>query len=322
MFKKKNFIRYFIISAIFLLAVFIYGGKLLNMQIANAEQYKDKINIIYRTEKFIIPAVRGEIFDRNGVPLVTNQLIYNLEIDGAKFPRNTKAFPFRTEENIINLIKLINLYGGEVVPHTLPVISIANGNAYNYTYSPALSESKQVRDGFYRFLSDNKMAQHISANELVNMLTAKYKLDELIPPGERTHEFFMTVLGVCYDLDKNNIISKQIRYMMCKDISERLINAVNETSHNYPGAEIMQEYKRVYHLPESAPHLIGRIGKIPEKQLEKYTELGYPMDAVVGLNGVEQAFEEYLRGWDGELWRHYDRDGNIISETYVNPYYP
>ena len=41
------------------------------------------------------------------------------------------------------------------------------------------------------------------------------------------------------------------------------------------------------------------------------------MDAYVGTSGLEQAFEEYLKGTDGLLRRTVDKNGNIISEYYV-----
>ena len=313
--KKRNFIRYFVITAIFIIAMFIYGGTLLNMQIANADQYQIRTSEIARTERFIIPAVRGEIFDRNGVPLVTNQLVYDLTVDGAKFPR-TRNLLAQTE-HVINLVNLINLYGGEISPHTLPVISFENADgSHGYTYSPALAESPAMLDNFYRFLRNNGIPQHISPGELVNRLTARYNLDEFMPPEGREHEIFMTVLGVCYDLERRRTIEHQTRYTISADICEMLIKAVSESAHNYPGAEVITGYKRVYHAPHSAPHLIGRIGKIPERQLERYTEMGYPMDAVVGVDGVEAAFEGYLRGWDGLLIREYDAAGNIIGERY------
>ena len=311
--KKNNFVRYFLIAAIFIVVMFAYGGTLLNMQIANADQYQVKINEITRTEKFIIPAVRGEIFDRNGKPLVTNQLVYNLTLDGAKFPKTGGANPLAQTEHIINLIKLIDFYKDEPALSTLPVISTGNSG---YSYSMALSESQSVRDNFYKFLRIHEIPQHISADELVTRLAARYNLDELIPPEERGNGLFMTVLGICYDLDRYNTIPNQTRYTLSFDICENLIKAVSENAHHYPGAEIITEYRRIYHVPHSAPHLIGRIGRIPPEQLEKYTELGYPMDAIVGLNGIEAAFEEYLRGWEGLRIREYDRDGNIVGEKY------
>lgn len=51
-----------------------------------------------------------------------------------------------------------------------------------------------------------------------------------------------------------------------------------------------QYYERV------APHLLGYVGKIPAERRAEYEARGYSPDALVGLEGVEQAFESQLAG--------------------------
>ena len=43
------------------------------------------------------------------------------------------------------------------------------------------------------------------------------------------------------------------------------------------------------------------------------------MDAEIGADGFEKAFEEYLHGTDGELVRTVDKEGNVIREYYSKP---
>ena len=313
--KKRSFIRYFVVIGIFIAAIFMYGGRLLNMQIANATQFQPQRSEIFRTERLVIPAVRGEIFDRNGIPLVTNRLIYNITVNGARFPRTRNQLA--DTEHLINLVRLIKLYGGEVVPHTLPVISIDGaGGTQRFTYSMAALQNETARDAFYRFLSANTIPQHISANDLMSRLAARYGLDELMPPEERDNELFMAVLGICYELDRRSIIPHRTSFAISTDISDMLVKAVRENSHDFPGVEITKEYSRIHHVPHSAPHLIGRIGRIQPHQWPRFRELGYPMDALVGQSGAEAAFEHFLRGWDGIRLRHFDIYGNIIGEEY------
>lgn len=49
-----------------------------------------------------------------------------------------------------------------------------------------------------------------------------------------------------------------------------------------------------------APHLIGYIGQIPAAEIATYRAQGYPEDALVGRSGLEEAFEEQLRGTIGK----------------------
>ncbi|MBQ8511801.1 MAG: hypothetical protein IJ497_04235, partial [Clostridia bacterium] len=77
---------------------------------------------------------------------------------------------------------------------------------------------------------------------------------------------------------------------------------------------------RVYNYPGYASHILGSIGDIPGENVDYYTERGYSYDAIVGINGVEAAFEEYLRGQDGVLKITEDGYGNIVStEVYTEP---
>lgn len=48
-----------------------------------------------------------------------------------------------------------------------------------------------------------------------------------------------------------------------------------------------------------APHLLGRVGAMSPEEWETYRQQGYALDAQVGKDGAEAAFEEYLHGTPG-----------------------
>ncbi|MCL1793184.1 MAG: penicillin-binding transpeptidase domain-containing protein [Oscillospiraceae bacterium] len=308
--KKTPFIRCFCLLAVFLLAVFFYGSTLLNMQIARADEYKRKTQATY-TKKFAVQAVRGEIFDRNGIPLVTNKNIYDIVIDGTKMPKKGYV------EILVDLVGKINFYNGELTQNSMPVMAIeADGENQEtrYSYSMVTQNDRYRLD---RFLSKNQLNVNTSADELVAYLTLKYSLDEYMPQNGRDPKLFWAILGICYEFDRMDVLAGSNTYKLCKDINKVLMAVIMENSHNYPGVEIMLRYERVYNLPNSAPHIIGTIGKISDDKMEWYTDRGYSMDAIVGKSGVEAAFEEYLRGIDGEIERTYDQDGNLLDERYA-----
>ena len=65
-----------------------------------------------------------------------------------------------------------------------------------------------------------------------------------------------------------------------------------------------------------APHVIGRVGLMDADQWETYQEQGYPMDALVGQDGAEAAFEDLLHGADGSKITYTDRQGEVTGEAY------
>jgi penicillin-binding protein 3 len=56
---------------------------------------------------------------------------------------------------------------------------------------------------------------------------------------------------------------------------------------------------RRYPLGEAAAHLTGYVGTINAQELEKWKDKGYQMGDIVGKSGLEQVFEDQLRGKDG-----------------------
>ncbi|MCL2159571.1 MAG: penicillin-binding transpeptidase domain-containing protein, partial [Oscillospiraceae bacterium] len=308
--KRKFFLRYFALLAVFVAAVFWYGGTLLNMQIARADEFRRQITYT-STKLYVVPAVRGEIFDRNGVPLVTNRNVYDIIIDGIKMPKRDYV------GILIDVVEKINFYNGELAASSLPVMAIATGGDWvgaSYAYS-MMTQAERLR--FDRFLTKNKLNANTSAEELVAFLTAKYSLDEYMPPEQRDQGQFLAMLGVCYEIDRQDVLAGSNTYTICADINKVLMAIIKENAHNYPGVEVRLGYERVYNIPSSAPHILGTIGKITEETWEKYKNLGYSMDAIVGRSGVEAAFEQYLRGTDGILERTFDQDGILVGESYI-----
>ncbi|MCL2815120.1 MAG: penicillin-binding transpeptidase domain-containing protein [Oscillospiraceae bacterium] len=305
--RKNSVVRYFGLLVVFFAAVVYYGGTLLNMQIARAEEYKRVVQTTY-TRTFVIPATRGEIFDRYGVPLVTNKNIYDIVIDGKKMPKKDYI------RILIDLVEKIDFYNGELTPNSLPVMAIETEEYQEVRYWYSM-KSQNDRYRLERFLAKNKLNANTSADELVAFLTLKCNLDEYMPPEGRDPKLFRAILGICYEFDRLDILAGSNTYKICADVNKVLTAVIMENSHNYPGVEVRLGYERVYNIPQSAPHILGTIGKIPGEKLAWYIERGYEMDAIVGRGGVEGAFEEYLRGINGEIERTYDQDGNLLSES-------
>ena len=74
--KKRYLFRYLLIAAIFCTVCVIYLGRLFYVQISGRENAYDAGN----TVRVKVQAVRGEIYDRNGVALVSNRYTYDLTL--------------------------------------------------------------------------------------------------------------------------------------------------------------------------------------------------------------------------------------------------
>jgi penicillin-binding protein 2 len=82
-------------------------------------------------------------------------------------------------------------------------------------------------------------------------------------------------------------------------------------------------YQGRYYLEQGlAPHAVGYVAQIQAEQLESYLQRGYPQDAFVGQIGLEQVFEDDLRGTPGGTLYLTDPEGNrtqVLAEREFQP---
>lgn len=76
------------------------------------------------------------------------------------------------------------------------------------------------------------------------------------------------------------------------------------------------------YFASAAPHVVGFIGQIPTEQSAEYDAQGYPSDALVGISGIERAWERELRGEVGNrlsLFSLTDERLRVITEKRATP---
>lgn len=109
------------------------------------------------------------------------------------------------------------------------------------------------------------------------------------------------------------LVQQSGKKVLCDNLSMSVI--AEAMNNRIAGVSIEKKLERLYHYDGYASHLLGHVGKIQESSLEYYSELGYPMDATVGIDGIENAFESYLHGEDGQMTVKYDARGNITESV-------
>jgi len=100
---------------------------------------------------------------------------------------------------------------------------------------------------------------------------------------------------------------------IAKDIEKEKAIRVEEISLDLPGVIVTTRPLRNYLYKNSLSHVTGYIGKISEPELAKYKVYGYRMQDFVGKDGIERAFNDYLRGVDGGLQVEVDSRGRQIN---------
>ena len=97
-----------------------------------------------------------------------------------------------------------------------------------------------------------------------------------------------------------------------EDVTEDLAIFLRERSEDYPGIDIVENWRREYPYAPMASHVLGFLGAIRKSETTYYKNLGYDPDARVGQFGVEQTYESVLRGKSGYVKYEVDSRGRIL----------
>lgn len=129
-------------------------------------------------------------------------------------------------------------------------------------------------------------------------------------------------LGVdrLYLLERLDWIKKQPGFetMVIKEnATPQDIAWVEAHSLEFPELSIELRPQRNYPYGKMMAHVLGYVGEISPKQLEKPEYLGFKPGDIIGKGGLEQHYDKYLRGIDGYRKVLVDSRGRVQSELEV-----
>lgn len=328
--KSRTPFRIIGVSIIFVVICLVYVVRMVNIRV-NAEPKEEDVGVYVREEKII--AVRGEIYDRNGEKLVGNNYSYNFVFDFEAMSVD------RYGRNMAILSAVDALKRTHNEDKRTDTSFPFDGVYPDYTYN---SEARDADSNiYYRLLkriAENeledespKAKQDLTATylesfykenpdafpdekEIVEYYIHRYKLDELDDNKEPLYDDLSIdkIFRVIYDMEVNDF-SSYTPYVMAKDVDMDFISYIKEIG--IVGSSFFVNYTREYLYPGYASHILGRTGKIYAEDWDYYNALGYEMNAIVGIDGCEYAFEEYLRGVDGVMTVTEDKDGKVIDRV-------
>lgn len=104
---------------------------------------------------------------------------------------------------------------------------------------------------------------------------------------------------------------------ICYGISEKSVAMISERSPELNGINVEIEPIRYYPEYSSAAHVLGYLGKISQDyEINEYVgEKGYSPDDIIGKTGIEEKFEDYLRGEKGKKTVEVNNVGKTIKSV-------
>ena len=287
--------RVYVLLGFFGAFLVLFFAVLYNAQVVNGTENRAR-SISSNTASETVTASRGIITDRNGKVLVSNRLAYTLVVDKSGFGKDDAAL----NDAIWRLIALCQEQG-VAWNDTLPMTT---GN------SPRLT-TKSTGETFREYLKDNKLPTDGDSEALLEAMRTLYGIDSSYTTAQDR-----LIAGVRYELDGRS------SYTFAEDVSTELLGRI--TDGKYQGVTIKTAAARVYDT-KLAAHILGTVGAIWQEEWRSdestgyvgYADKGYSMNDLVGKDGVEKAFEEYLHGKDGKRLITTDENGKITGELYT-----
>ena len=287
--------RVYVLLGFFCAFLVLFFAVLYDAQVVHGSENRAR-SITSNTASETVTASRGIITDRNGKVLVSNRLAYTLVVDKSSFGKDEAAL----NDAIWQLIQLCQEQG-VTWNDTLPMTTGS---------SPQLT-SKSLTKSFREYLDGHKLPTDGGSAEVLAAMRKLYKVDDSYTDAQAR-----LIVGVRYELDGRS------SYTFAEDVSTELLGRI--TDGKYRGVTIKTAAARVYNT-KLAAHILGTVGAIWQEEWRSdestgyvgYADKGYNMNDLVGKDGVEKAFEEYLHGKDGKRLITTDENGKITGELYT-----
>ncbi len=262
--EKRLFTRRF--NLIFFLIFVLFVSLVLRLaflQLVEGEKYV-RASSQMSVKPLYTKATRGWIFDRNGEVLANNKPVYTI----------TYVVENRSKEHVVEIAaKLEELLYPYDKRNTR--VKILEKMDTGYVYNPVKKEETKTAEQAPTVLENGEVIESVE-NEWV------------FDPDEWTLASYLDIKIPLY----------QPRTIMT-NVPKEVLFYVEEHRTELPGVSVEVDSIRQYKKGDVATHILGYTKPIPANKLDAYLARGYNPSDIVGVAGVEEYYEDQLRGTEG-----------------------
>ena len=305
--------RLFVLSTVMLLMFVTILFRVFTLQVVNGKTYQNNFEMKIE-KKLSINATRGNIYDCNGKLLAYNELAYSVTISD----NGTYENGDRNEILNAQLAEIVEVLAknGEKLYNDFKIDLNEDGS---YSFNVTGSKLKRfLADVFgkssYDDLEYNKDFGFDEANataEQVMLFLAKdencFEIDDSY---SRETAYGITIIRYAM---RSTYYSRYQTTTIAQDVSDKTVAYINEHSDRLIGIEIKEDTIRKYNDSVYFASMIGYTGKISDSEYETLfaEDDSYTKNDTIGKAGLEQYYESYLRGHNGEQVVYIDTFGRI-----------
>ena len=283
----------------------LYGFRLIFLQLVNGDSFKSQATNT-TDYKFTVTAARGDIVDSKGTRIASSTTGYNVVLN---------KLLMGDEDLDAMLQKIVGLLekNGESWNDTLLIGQPDAAGNYSFT---ADSENTTEQRALATMKENLGLQQYATANDVMEKLVEDYDLSAF-------PLYWQRILGGIHYEMQLQAFSNVNNFIMAENVSEATVATIKENSLSLPGVEIVETSTRSYEQGAVLPHVLGRVGKITAEKWKvtdengqvtyPLREKGYNMNDIIGISGLESAYEDELRGKDGVETITRNSDGVIVN---------
>lgn len=296
--KKKRSQIPFRLNVIFFVVFILFSILVIQLgivQILQGEEYQAEIDrTIKDTSKSPVP--RGKFYDRNGKVIVDNEPLYAITYTP---PKRAQA-----EDKLEMAEKLKDFI--TVDKEQIEKLTERNKKEYYYL--------KNKDEVFSRLTDAEKELDDVKQ---YNIMLDRITEDEI---NELTEED-LKVIAIKKELDKAYSLTPEV--IKNKNISMEEYARIAEHLSELPGINATTDWERKYIYGDTLQSIIGSITTqeqgIPAEKEKYYLTRGYSRNDRVGKSGLEEQYEDVLRGRKEKIQYTTTKTGEVISSEVVVP---
>ncbi|HIU67719.1 MAG TPA: hypothetical protein IAC64_09550, partial [Candidatus Caccomorpha excrementavium] len=299
--KIKQFLssRIWPIIVVYIVLISIIVHRLFVLQIVEGQEIVEQQEYLTLRTRYT-SGTRGNIYDRNGVLLAENELIYSIVLE------NSAELETNDEKNamIYKLFTLLESYGYEL-ELDFAIELDEEGNAVFNVEGTAELRFKKEAMGLRAISNLTEEEAAMSAEEVFEFLcSGNQKYGSMYGISDSyTKEEKLKIMTVRFGLF--TLYPQYSQLTVCTDVSLEMVAAIKENRADLAGVEVVQQTVRKYNDALYFAHIMGYTGLITSEELEsmnagKSEEYAlYSSSDYIGKTGIERSQEEYLAGTKG-----------------------
>ena len=303
--RKAVVNRMRLLIAVAAVLIGLYVLRLIFLQLVNGDSFKSQATNT-TDYKFTVTAARGDIVDSKGTRIASSTTGYNVVLN---------KLLMGDEDLDTMLQKIVGLLekNGESWNDTLLIGQPDAAGNYSFT---ADSENTTEQRALATMKENLGLQQYATANDVMEKLVEDYDLSAF-------PLYWQRILGGIHYEMQLQAFSNVNNFIMAENVSEATVATIKENSLSLPGVEIVETSTRSYEQGTVLPHVLGRVGKITAEKWKvtdengqvtyPLREKGYNMNDIIGISGLESAYEDELRGKDGVETITRNSDGVIVN---------